>query len=141
MRFMILRKADKETEAGVLPSQALLAAMSRYHEDLVRAGVLLAADGLQASAKGARVTFSGGKAAITDGPFAETKELIAGFTMIQARSMAEAIEWVKRWPSLDGDGEVAIEVRQVYEMEDFGPEFTPALREHEDHQRARIASE
>lgn len=129
MRFMILRKADKQTEAGVMPSEALLAAMGAYMEEMGKAGVLLSGEGLQASAKGARVRFAGGKPAVIDGPFAETKELAAGFCIIQTKSKAEAIEWVKRWPPLDGD--VEIEIRQIFEAEDFGAEFTPELREAE----------
>ena len=139
MRFMIIRKADKETEAGVLPSTELLAAMTQYNEEMVKAGVMLQGEGLHASSKGARVKFSSGKPTVIDGPFAETKELIAGFTMIQVRSKEEAIEWVKRWPSIDGHGEVELEIRQVFEAEDFGPEFTPELRELEERQRARLA--
>lgn len=128
MRFMILRKADHETEAGVMPSDALIEAMGKYNEELVRAGVMLAGEGLQPSAKGARVTFAAGRPSVTDGPFAEAKELIAGFTMIDVRSKAEAIEWVKRWPVLDGDGNVEIEIRQVYELSDFGD--SEALERH-----------
>jgi hypothetical protein len=131
MRFMIIRKADKNTEAGALPSEQLLADMLQYNEGLVNAGVMLAGDGLQPTSKGARVKFSRGKPTVIDGPFSEAKELIAGFTIIQARSKEEAIEWVKRWPPLDGDGEVELEVRQLYEMEDFGPAVTPELREQE----------
>ncbi len=140
MRFMIIRKADAKTEAGVMPSQALLVAMGRYMEDLAKAGVLLAGDGLQPSAKGARIKFSKGKPTVTDGPFAETKELIAGFTMIQVRSREEALEWVRRWPALDGDGEVELELRQVFEAEDFGAECTPELREAEERLRAGVAA-
>jgi hypothetical protein len=117
MRFMIIRRSDKNTEAGCLPTGELLAAMLKYHEDLGKAGVLLQGEGLQPSAKGVRVKFNDGKPMVTDGPFTETKELIAGFTMIQVRSREEAIEWVKRWPALDGD--VELEVRQVFEAEDF----------------------
>ncbi len=122
MRFMIIRKADKQTEAGVMPSQELLTAMMKYNEEMAKAGVLLQGEGLQASSKGARVKFSGGRPTVTDGPFTETKELIAGFTMIQVRSKAEAIEWVKRWPKEDGDPE--LEIRQLFEMDDLftGPE-------------------
>ena len=122
MRFMIIRKADKQTEAGVMPSQELLTAMMKYNEEMAKAGVLLQGEGLQASSKGARVKFAGGRPTVTDGPFTETKELIAGFTMIQVRSKAEAIEWVKRWPKEDGDPE--LEIRQLFEMDDFfkGPE-------------------
>src|SRR5262245_16901289 len=139
MRFMIIRKADKSTEAGVLPSEKLLAAMGEYNEALVKAGVMLAGEGLQPSAKGARVKFSGGKPTVIDGPFAETKELIAGFTMIEVKSREEALAWVKRWPALDGDGEVELEVRQVFEAADFGAEFTPELREAEERLRAQVA--
>ncbi|MBN1203827.1 MAG: YciI family protein [Myxococcaceae bacterium] len=140
MRFMIIRKADKHTEAGAPPSQELLAAMMKYNEELVKAGVMLAGDGLQPSAKGARIKFSKGKPTVLDGPFAEAKELIAGFTMIQVKSREEALEWVRRWPPLDGDGEVELELRQVYEAEDFGAEFTPALREQEERLRAELAA-
>jgi hypothetical protein len=131
MRFMILRKADTSTEAGKLPSHELVAAMGKYMEELASAGVMLAGDGLQPSSKGARVKLSGGKPTVIDGPFTEAKELIAGFSIIQVNSREEAIDWVKRWPALDGDGEVEIEIRQVYEASDFGAEFTPALREME----------
>ena len=117
MRFMVIRKADKQTETGLLPSKALLDAMTRYHDDGAKAGIVLDGVGLQPSAKGARVKFDGGKVTVTDGPFAETKELIAGFTMIQARSKEDAIAWVKQWPRLDGD--VELEIRQLFEPEDF----------------------
>ena len=120
MRFMIIRRADRETEAGVMPSEELLAAMARYNEQLVKAGVMLQGDGLQPSSKGARVKFSDGKPRVIDGPFAEVKELIAGFSMIEVRSRDEAIEWVKRWPAMDGHGEAEIEIRQVFELSDFG---------------------
>lgn len=123
MRFMIIRKADAQTEAEPtpVPSEALLAAMGKYNEELARAGALLDGAGLQPSRKGARVKFSGGKPCVIDGPFAEAKELIAGYTLIQAKSREEAIEWVKRWPPLDGGGEVELEIRPLYELEDFGP--------------------
>jgi len=123
MRFMIIRKADKQTEAEPtpLPSEALLAAMGKYNEELVRAGAMLDGAGLQPSRKGARIKFSGGKPTVIDGPFAEAKELVAGYTIIQVKSREEAIEWVKRWPPLDGDGQVELELRQLYEFEDFGP--------------------
>jgi hypothetical protein len=120
MRFMIIRKADKDTEAGLMPSEELIAAMARYHEELANAGVLLGGDGLHPSARGARVKFSKGKPKVTDGPFTETKELIAGFSLIDVASKEEAIEWVKRWPPLDGGGEVEIEIRQVYELSELG---------------------
>jgi hypothetical protein len=132
MRFMIIRKADKDTEAGILPSEALLGAMLRYNEAMVKAGVMLAGEGLHPSAKGARVKFKGGKPTVIDGPFAETKELIAGFSMIQVKSREEAIEWLKRWPAEDANGEVELELRQVFEAEDFGEEFTPELRRQEE---------
>jgi len=121
MRFMIIRKADSNTEAGVMPSSELLEAMAAYNQQLIEAGVLLDGMGLQPSDKGALIKFKNGVAAVTDGPFAETKELIAGFTLIQVASKQEAIEWVKRWPSLDADGHVELELRQVFELEDFEP--------------------
>jgi len=128
---MILVKADKNSEAGVLPEQKLLAEMGKYNEELVKAGVLLAAEGLQPSSKGARVTFSGTKRTVADGPFSETSELIAGFWLIQVKSKEEAIEWVKRAPNPMPGTESTIEIRQVFEAEDFGQEFTPELREQE----------
>lgn len=136
MRFMILVKANKDSEAGVMPSTEMLAAMGKYNEELVKAGVMLAGEGLDASSKGARVTFSRGKRTVTDGPFAETKELVAGFWMIQVKSLAEAIEWVKRVPFED---EEQIEIRRVLEAEDFGAEFTPDLREQEERIRTELA--
>ena len=139
MRFMIMIKANQDTEAGVLPSQQLLADMGRFNEELVKAGVMLAGDGLQPSAKGARVRFAGRERKVIDGPFAETKELIAGFWLWQCRSLAEAVEWVKRCPNPTGE-EAEIEIRQVFEAEDFGAEFTPELREQEERQRAQIAA-
>ncbi len=139
MRFMIIRKADEQTEAGVMPGEALLTAMGSYMEDLVKAGVLLAGEGLQPSSKGSRIRFSAGQPVVTDGPFAEAKELIAGFTLIQVSSREEALEWVKRWPAEDGDGRVELELRQVFEADDFGPEFTPELREAEERLRAEVA--
>lgn len=131
MRFMVIIKADRNSEAGVLPDQKLLAAMGKYNEELVKAGVMLAGEGLQPSSKGARVKFSGDKRIVTDGPFSETKELIAGFWLIQVKSKAEAIEWVKRIPNPTPGTEAEIEIRQVFEAEDFGAEFTPELREQE----------
>jgi hypothetical protein len=119
MRFMIIRKADRDTEAGAVPTEELIAAMARYNEEMVKAGVMLAGDGLQPSSKGKRVRFTGGKPTVIDGPFAETKELIAGYSIIDVASMEEAVEWVKRWPRLDGNGAVEIEIRRVYELEDF----------------------
>jgi len=136
---MIIRKADKSTEAGVMPSEALLAAMLKYNEELMKAGVLLQGEGLQPSSKGFRVRTNSGKPTVVDGPFTETKELIAGFTMIQVRSREEAIEWVKRWPAEDGDA--VLEVRQVFEADDFGTEFAPELREREERLRAQAAKQ
>src|SRR6184192_3692830 len=126
MRFMILLKADKNTEAGVLPDEKLLTEMGRYNEQLAKAGVMLAGEGLHPSSKGARVTFSGDKRTVTDGPFAETKELVAGFWLIDVKSKEEAIEWVKRCPN-PMPGESEIEIRQVAEADDFGDNFTPEL--------------
>ena len=136
MRCMILVKADKNSEAGVLPDEKLLTEMGKFNEALANAGVLLAAEGLHSSSKGARVRFSGNKRTVIDGPFAETKELIAGFWLWQVESMQEAIEWVKRCP-FPHDTETEIEIRQVFEAEDFGPEFTPELREQEERLRAQ----
>ncbi len=130
MRFMILVKANQDSEAGILPSEELLTEMGKYNEELVKAGVLLAAEGLQPSSKGARVQFSGAKRTVVDGPFTETKELIAGFWLIQVRSKEEAIEWVKRCPN-PFEGEAEIEIRQVFEASDFGEALTPELREAE----------
>jgi hypothetical protein len=125
MRFMIMRRADADTEAGVVPSEPVLAAMAKYHEQLVKAGVMLQGDGLQPSSMGARVKFSSGHPQVIDGPFVEAKELIAGFSMLEVRSKEEAIEWVKRWPAIDGHGEVEIEIRQVLELADFAPSDAP----------------
>jgi len=137
MRVMITLKADAHSEAGVMPDEQLLTDMGRYNEELVKAGVMLAGEGLHPSAKGVRVHFSGRQRTVTDGPFAETKELIAGFWLWQVRSMAEAIEWVKRCPNpMIGDSE--IEIRPVYEMSDFGDAMTPALREQETRLRAQL---
>ncbi|HLM71218.1 MAG TPA: YciI family protein [Polyangiaceae bacterium] len=133
MKFMILVKASKDSEAGVMPSTEALTAMGKFNEELVKAGVMLAGEGLHPSSKGARVRFSGGKTTVIDGPFAETKELIAGFWLWQVRSREEAIEWLKRAPFEDTE----IEVRQVFATEDFGPELTPELREQEDRMRAQ----
>jgi hypothetical protein len=139
MRFMIIVKATKDSEAGVMPDEKLLAAMGKYNEELAKAGVMLAGDGLHPSSKGARVRFSGAKRSVIDGPFAETKELIAGFWMWQVKSKEEAIEWVKRCPNpMREDSE--IEIRQVFEAEDFGAEFTPELREQEERVRAQVAA-
>ena len=137
MRFMVIVKADKDSEAGVMPSTELLAAMGKYNEELVKAGVLLAGEGLQPSSKGARVKFLGSKRIVTDGPFAETKELIAGFWLIQVKSKEEAIEWVKRAPNPMPGTEPEIEIRQVFEADDFGTALTPELREQEEKLRAQ----
>jgi hypothetical protein len=128
MRFMVIVKADKDSEAGVLPDRKMLTEMGEFNEELVKAGVMLAGEGLQASSKGARVRFSGSKRTVIDGPFAETKELVAGFWLWQVKSQAEAIEWLKRAPFEKGE----VEIRQVFEAEDFGSEFTPELREQEE---------
>lgn len=131
MRFMVIVKATKDSEAGVMPSEELLTEMGKYNEELVKAGVMLAGEGLQPSSKGARVRFSGKDRTVIDGPFAETKELIAGFWLFQCRSLEECIEWVKRCPNpMNEDSD--IEIRQVFEAEDFGEEFTPELREQEE---------
>ncbi|MBA3420946.1 MAG: YciI family protein [Thermoleophilaceae bacterium] len=139
MRFMVLLKADENTEAGVMPSEELLAEMGRYNEEMVKAGVLLAGEGLQPSSKGARVKFSGRERTVVDGPFTESKELIAGYWLIQVRSREEAIEWVKRCPD-PLEGEAEIEIRQVFEAEDFGEELTPELREQEQRIREQAAA-
>jgi len=136
MRFMILVKANKDSEAGVLPDEKALTAMGKFNEELAKAGVMLAGEGLQASSKGARVRFSGSKRTVIDGPFAETKELIAGFWIWQVKSKDEAIAWLKRAPFDDG---FEVEIRQVFEAEDFGPALTPEAREREERVRARAA--
>jgi hypothetical protein len=134
---MVIVKASKESEAGILPNTELLADMGKYNEELVKAGIMLAGEGLQASSKGKRVRFSGSTKTVIDGPFAETKELIAGFWLWQVRSMEEAVEWLKRAPF---DGGTEIEIRQVFEAEDFGADFTPELREQEERLRDQIAA-
>ena len=139
MRFMVIVKASKESEAGVLPSKEILEKMGKFNEELVKAGVMLAGEGLQPSSKGVRVRFSGEKRTVIDGPFAETKELIAGFWLWQVKSKEEAIEWVKRSPNPFPGTESEIEIRQVFEAEDFGAEFAPELREQEERLRAQIA--
>jgi hypothetical protein len=131
-------RATKDSESGVMPRKELLAAMGKFNEDLVKAGVMLAGEGLKPSSKGKRVRFSGTKRSVVDGPFTETKELIAGFWLWQVRSMEEAVEWVKRCPN-PFEGESEIEIRQVFEPEDFGAEFTPELREQEERQRKQMA--
>jgi len=138
MRFMIIVKATKDSEAGVMPSQQLLTEMGKFNEELVKAGVMLAGEGLQPSSKGARVRFSGSTRTVIDGPFAETKEVIAGYWLWQVKSKEEAIEWVKRCPN-PMPGESEIEIRQVFEAKDFGAEFTPELREQEERLRAEAA--
>ncbi|MEV1286877.1 YciI family protein [Micromonospora sp. NPDC049679] len=140
MRFMVLIKANQDSEAGVMPSEELLTAMGKYNEELVKAGVLLAGEGLHPSAKGARVRFEGAKTTVIDGPFTETKELLAGFWLIQVKSKEEAIEWVKRIPRDPNEAE-EIEIRQVFEADDFGDEFTPELREQEERLRAQTAAQ
>src|ERR1700738_1140695 len=139
MRFMVIVKASKESEAGVMPSQKLLAEMGKFNEELVKAGVMLAGEGLHASSKGKRVRFSEGKRTVIAGPFTETKELIAGCWLWQVRSMEEAIEWLKRCPS-PHEGEAEIEIRQVFEAEDFGSELTPELRKQEERLREQVAA-
>ena len=139
MRFMVIVKATKDSEAGVMPSEKLLADMGKFNEELVKAGIMLAGEGLHPSAKGARVKFSGSKRTVVDGPFPETKELIAGFWLWQVKSREEAIEWVKRCPN-PHPGESEIEIRQVFEAEDFGAEFTPELRAQEERLRAEITA-
>ena len=137
MRFMIIVKANKDSEAGILPDKKILTEMGQFNEELVKAGVLLAMDGLHASSKGARVRFEGKKRTVTDGPFAETKELIAGYWLWQVKSKEEAIEWLKRAPF---DGGTEVEIRQVFEADDFGDALTPELREQEERVRSRAAA-
>jgi hypothetical protein len=136
MRFMILVKATKDSEAGILPDEQLLAEMGKYNEELVKADAMLAGEGLQPSSRGARIRYAGTKRTVIDGPFAETKELVAGFWLIQVKSRDEAIEWLKRAPFKEGE----VEIRQVFEADDFGPAFTPELREQEERLRAQIAA-
>src|SRR5437773_11185026 len=137
MRVMVLVKADKDSESGAIPSKEMLTEMGKFNDELVKAGVMLAGEGLQASAKGKRVRFSGGKRTVIDGPFTETKELIAGFWLWQVKSMDEAVEWLKRAPF---DGGTEVEIRPVFEADDFGAEFTPELRAQEERLRAEIAA-
>jgi hypothetical protein len=141
MRFMVIVKATKASEAGEMPDQSLLAEMGNYNEELVKAGVMLAGEGLHPSSKGVRIRFAGDKRTVIDGPFAETKELIAGFWLLQAKSRDEVIEWVKRCPNPSPGEEAEIEIRQVFEAEDFGAEYTPELRAQEESQRARMAQQ
>src|SRR6266853_169671 len=134
MRFVVLVKANKDSEAGALPTQALLAEMGKFNDELVKAGAMLAGEGLQASSQGARITYASNKRTVRDGPFTETKELVAGFWIWQVKNKAEALEWAKRIPFQDGE----VEIRQVLEADDFGAEFTPELRKQEERQRAAI---
>ena len=136
MRFMIIVKASQDSEAGVMPTRELLTEMGKFNEELAKAGVMLAGEGLQPSSKGARVKFSGGKQTVIDGPFAETKELVAGFWLWEVKSLAEAIEWLKRAPF----EETEVEIRQIFEAADFGDEFTPELREQEERVRSQVAA-
>jgi len=136
MRFIVLVKADKDSEAGVLPSKEILTEMGKFNEELVKAGVMLAAEGLQPSSKGARVKFEGGKKTVTDGPFAESKELVAGFWIWQCKNLDEAVEWLKRAPF---GGGTEVEIRQIFEPEDFGENLPPEVREQEERIRARAA--
>lgn len=138
MRVMVLIKANEDTKAGVMPSEKLLTEMGKYNEELVKAGVMLAGEGLHPSSKGARVKLSGGKLSVVDGPFTETKELIAGYWLWQVRSLEEAIEWAKRIPNPDNVQEAQVEIRQVFEAEDFGAEYTPEVRAQEERLRAQI---
>jgi len=141
MRFMVMVKAGKDSEAGVLPSQQELAEMGKFNEELVKAGIMLAGEGLQASSKGARIRFSGSKRTVIDGPFAETKELVAGFWILQCKSKEECIEWMKRCPNPMPREDSEIEIRQIFEAEDFGEAFTPELREQEERLRAQSAAQ
>ena len=135
MRFIVMVKANKETEAGIMPTTDQLAEMGKFNDELVKAGIMLAGEGLKDSSKGTRITYEGKKRTVRDGPFTETKELVAGFWIWQVKSKAEALEWAKRIPFRDGE---EVEIRQVFEEEDFGTEFTPELREQERRQRAAI---
>ena len=135
MRFIVMVKANKDSEAGILPTQEMLAEMGKFNDELVKAGVMLAGEGLQDSSKGSRITYSGTKRTVRDGPFTETKELVAGFWIWQVKTKAEALEWAKRIPFQEGE----VEIRQIFEAEDFGEEFTPELRQQEERQRAAIA--
>jgi hypothetical protein len=141
MRVMVIVKANEESETGVMPSERMLTEMGKFNEELVRAGVMLAGEGLHPSSKGKRVLFSGGQASVIDGPFAETKELIAGFWLWQVKSVDEAVQWVQRMPNPADAQEGVIEIRPVFEAEDFGDEFTPELREQEEHLRTQIEAQ
>lgn len=138
MKFMVVRKADEETEAGVLPSRELIDQMLAYNEEMVKAGVMLMGEGLAPSREGARVRFHGGKPAVVDGPFAEARELVGGFSIIEVPSLADAIAWVRKWPQIDGHGEVEIEIYRVLSAEDFGEAFTPDLQDKEEAMRREI---
>ena len=140
MRFLVIVKATKDSEAGVMPDEKLLAAMGNFNEELVQAGIMQAGEGLHPSSKGARVVFNGAKRTVIDGPFAETKELVAGFWIWKVKSKEEAIAWVKKCPNPFTEGESVIEIRQIFEAEDFGAEFTPELRQQEDRLRSQIES-
>ena len=140
MRFMIIRRADQATEAGVMPSEQTLTLMGNYMQDMVNAGVLLGGEGLKPTSAGALVKFTNGKPKVIDGPFTEAKELIAGYALIQVNSREEALEWVKRWPAVDIDANVELELREIFEADDFGPELTPELREQEERMRAQIGA-
>ena len=139
MRFMIIRRADQQTEAGAMPSEQMLTLMGNYMKEISDAGILLAGEGLKPSSEGARVKFTNGKPRVIDGPFSETKELIAGYMLIRADSKEEAIEWAKRWPALDLEQNVELEIRPLFEEDDFGDEFTPELRKQEAEMRAKAA--
>ena len=138
MRFMIFRMADKDTEAGVMPTEELFSSMTTYMEEMHKAGIVRGGEGLQPTSKGARLKFSKGKPKVIDGPFTESKELIAGYLIIEVPSREEAIRWMKRWPALDADGNVTLEIRQIYEADDFGEAFTPELREREERMRQEM---
>ena len=140
MRFMIIRRADRATEAGVMPSERTLTLMGNYMQEMANAGVLLGGEGLKPTSAGALVKFTNGKPTVTDGPFAEAKELVGGYALIQVKSREEALEWVKRWPAVDIDANVELEVRELFEADDFGKEFTPELREQEERVRAQIGT-
>lgn len=140
MRFMIIRKADEQTEAGAMPSEEMLALMGNYMQEMTVAGILLGGEGLKPSSDGVRVKFTQGKPKVVDGPFAETKELIGGWCLIRVDSKQEAIDWATRWPAVGTEGNVELEIRQLYEADDFGDEFTPELRDQEERMRAQAAS-
>jgi hypothetical protein len=140
MKFMVILKANEASEAGAMPSEQLIADMGRFNEEMVKAGILLAAEGLHPSSKGARIRFDGDRRSVVDGPFAETKELVAGFWLIEVGSKQEAIEWMKRCPHPFGSGPAEIEIRQMFSADDFGAEFTPELREQEERLRAQVAA-